>query len=76
MKALRRYLRAGSRHLELYRAAGSTRRVQVAVDLSEATRATALAGIRRRYPDASETQIRNMFLKLVYNYTGERPSGI
>jgi len=53
-------------HLELYRAAGAARRVHVAVDLSEAVRATALAGIRSRHPNYSEEEIRSTFLRHIY----------
>lgn len=53
--------------LELYRAAGASRRVQIAVDLSEAVRQTTLAGIRRRHPEYSEAQVRQAFLRLLYD---------
>jgi hypothetical protein len=53
-------------HLDLYRAASPARRVQIAVDLSEAVRDTTLAGIRSRNPDYSEEQVRRTFLRLVY----------
>src|SRR5689334_1857894 len=42
--------RAAALQLRLYRQATSARRVQIAVELSDAVRETTLAGIRRRYP--------------------------
>ncbi len=53
-------------HLELYRQAGPARRAQIAVDLSDAVRATALAGIRRRHPEYSEREVAAEFLRMVY----------
>lgn len=64
--------RAAAIHLELYRAAGPARRAQVAVDLSDATRETTLAGIRRRHPEFSEAEVRESFLRLVYRDGKER----
>ncbi len=52
--------------LRLYRAAGPSRRALVAVELSDAVRETALAGIRRRRPEYSEEQVRHAFLRIVY----------
>jgi hypothetical protein len=52
--------------LELYRAAGTARRAQVAAELSDAVRETALAGIRRRHPEFSEFEVRRSFLTLLY----------
>jgi hypothetical protein len=59
-------------HLELYRAAGTARRAQIAVELSDAVRETAIAGIRRRHPEFSESQVRSEFLNLLYSH-GTRP---
>jgi hypothetical protein len=58
--------RAAAIRLQLYRDAGPSRRVQVAVELSDAVRETALAGLRRRHPEYSERQVRDAFLRLVY----------
>jgi hypothetical protein len=58
-------------HLELYRAAGPARRAQIAVELSDAVRETALAGIRRRHPEFSESQVRSSFLNLLYGQGSE-----
>lgn len=54
--------------LQLYREAGPARRVQIAVELSDAVRETALAGIRRRHPDYSERKVRDTFLRVVYGF--------
>jgi C4-dicarboxylate-specific signal transduction histidine kinase len=54
--------------LRLYREAGPSRRAQIAVDLSEAVRATTLAGIRRRHPEYSEEEVRTAFLRIVYGF--------
>jgi hypothetical protein len=64
--------RAAAIQLELYRQAGPSRRAQIAVELSDAVRETALAGIRRRHPDYSEEQVALSFLRMVYDYGKER----
>ena len=60
--------RAEAIQLQLYREAGPSRRAQIAVDLSDAVRATALAGIRRRHPEYSEHDVASMFLRVVYGF--------
>jgi hypothetical protein len=60
--------KAAAIHLELYRSVGPARRAQIAADLSDAVRETTLAGIRRRHPESSETDIRASFLQLVYGF--------
>jgi hypothetical protein len=64
--------RAAAIHLELYRAAGPAKRAQIAADLSDAVRATTLAGIRRRHPEYSDQDVADAFLTLVYGH-GRRP---
>jgi hypothetical protein len=61
--------RAAAIQLQLYRDAGPARRAQIAVDLSEATRATTLAGIRRRNPELADDEVRAEFLRIVYGIT-------
>jgi hypothetical protein len=56
-------------HIALYRAAGTARRAQIAAELSDAVRETALAGIRRRNPQSSEADVRRQFLLLLYGLT-------
>jgi hypothetical protein len=63
--------RAAALQLRLYREAGPSRRAQIAVDLSDAVRATTLAGIRRRHPDYSEDEVKTDFLRIVYGF-GEK----
>ena len=58
--------RAAAIQLDLYRKAGPSRRVQIAVDLSDAVRETTFAGIRRRNPAYSEREVAAAFLRLVY----------
>lgn len=58
--------RAAEAQLQRYREATPAQRVQVAVELSDAVRATALAGIRRRHPEYSEREVAAEFLRLVY----------
>ena len=53
-------------HLELYRQIGAAKRAQIAADLSDAVRATAISGIRRRHPDYSERDVARLFVKVVY----------
>ena len=57
---------AAALQLQLYRTAAPSRRADIAVELSEAVRETALAGIRRRNPSLSESELRHSFLRLIY----------
>ncbi|HXH37695.1 MAG TPA: hypothetical protein VNN08_03630 [Thermoanaerobaculia bacterium] len=57
---------ADAAQLELYKALGTSGRVQIAVDLSDAVRETTLAGIRRRHPEYSEDELSRAFLTLLY----------
>ncbi|HKO59347.1 MAG TPA: hypothetical protein VJ276_26000 [Thermoanaerobaculia bacterium] len=59
---------AAVHQLKLYREAGPSRRAQIAVDLSDAVRATAMAGIRRRHPEYSEREVAAAFLRMVYGF--------
>jgi hypothetical protein len=59
-------LRAAALQLDLYRAAGPSRRAQIAAELSDAVRETALAGIRRRRPHISDEELAQSFIALVY----------
>jgi hypothetical protein len=63
---------AAAVQLRLYRQASPSRRAQIAVELSDAVRETALAGIRRRNPDYSEQEVAFSFLRLVYGFGKER----
>lgn len=58
--------RAAAIQLSLYRKAGPSGRAQLAVELSDAVRETAVAGIRRRHPEYSERDGALSFLRLVY----------
>jgi hypothetical protein len=60
--------RAAALQLRLYREAGPSGRAQIAADLSDAVRDTALAGIRRRHPDYSEDEVKADFLRIVYGF--------
>ena len=60
--------RAAAIQLQLYRQAGPSRRAQIAVDLSDAVRETAVAGIRRRHPEYSEREVVAAFLHIVYGF--------
>jgi hypothetical protein len=57
---------AAAVQLQLYRAVGPTRRVQIAVELSDVVRQLSLDGIRRRHPEYSEREVAQSFLALVY----------
>ena len=57
---------AAAIQLMLYRRLGPSGRAQIAADLSDAVRETALAGIRRRHPEYTEAEVRQSFLELVY----------
>jgi len=54
-----------------YRRLTAGERMQIAMDLSDAARATTLAGIRRRHPDYTDDEIGRAFLLLVYGW--QRP---
>lgn len=58
--------KAAALHLELYRSLEPADRVQIAVDLSDAVRETALDGIRRRHPEYSDEAVAEAFLTLLY----------
>jgi hypothetical protein len=58
--------RAAAIQLALYRKAGPSARAQIAVELSDAVRETALAGIRRRHPEYSDREVASTFLRMVY----------
>ncbi len=58
--------RAAATQLRLYREAGPARRASIAAELSDAVRATALDGIRRRHPEYSERDLAQAFFWLVY----------
>lgn len=64
--------RAAALQLELYKAAGPAGRVRIAVELSDAVRDTALAGIRRRQPDLSQRELSERFVALVYGVGKDR----
>jgi hypothetical protein len=58
--------RAAAIQLQLYREAGPSRRAQIAVELSDAVRATTLAAIQRRHPEYTDRDVRDEFLRIVY----------
>ena len=64
--------RAAAIQLQLYRRADPSRRVAIAIDLSEAVRRTTIAGIRRRHPEYSEREIARSFLEIVYGGAGKK----
>jgi len=51
---------------ELYRTLSAAERVQIAVNLSEAVRQTAIAGIRRRNPDYTDAEVAAALCQLLY----------
>jgi hypothetical protein len=57
--------RAAAVQLALYRKVGPSGRARVAVELSDAVRETAIAGIRRRHPEYSERDVMLSFFGLV-----------
>ena len=58
--------KAAAVQLQLYRAAGPARRVQIAVELSDVVRELALEGIHRRHPEYSEREVAQAFLAMLY----------
>jgi hypothetical protein len=64
---------AAAVQLELYRALGPSGRVQIAVDLSDAVRQTAMDGIRRRHPEYSDEGLSRALLTLVYGPAKKTP---
>ncbi len=63
---------AEAAQLQLYQKVGPARRVLIAVELSDAVRETALAGIRRRHPEFSEDELARAFVTLVYGHGSSR----
>ena len=57
---------AAAVQLEVYRRLGPSGRVAIAAQLSAATRAIAIAGIRRRNPGLTETQSLRELMRLIY----------
>ncbi len=57
---------AAALQLQHYRSLSASERVQIAVDLSDAVRATTMAGIRRRHPAYSEEEVGHEFVAIVY----------
>ena len=55
-----------ARYHQLLREAGPQRRLQICAQLSTATRQLALAGLRERYPDASDAFVRKKLAERVY----------
>jgi len=66
MSALDTSPAAAAAHFKLYQQIGPARRAQIAAELSDAVRMTAIAGIRRRHPDYSERDVARLFVKIVY----------
>jgi hypothetical protein len=59
-------LRASAVQLQLYKSLSPSERVKIAVDLSDAVRETAMAGIRRRHPEYSDAELSHAFLSMLY----------
>ena len=57
---------AAALQLRLYRSLLPSERLQIAVDLSDAVRETAMAGIRRRHPEYSDPEAGRAFLVMLY----------
>lgn len=51
--------------LAALRAMSGSRRAELALEMSEAVRETARAGIRTRHPEYTEEQVRLAFLRLI-----------
>jgi hypothetical protein len=58
--------RAAALQLRLYRRLTSSERAGIAVELSDAVRVTAMAGIRRRHPEYSTSEVSRAFLEMLY----------
>ena len=55
-----------AKHFELYRTLSAAERAQIAVDLSEAVRRTAIDGIRRRNPHFTDAEVAEALRRLLY----------
>ena len=62
--------RAAALQIELYRKLGTARRTQIAADLSDAVRETAVAGVRRRHPEYKEEEVRRALIEMLYGARG------
>ena len=52
--------------MEMYRQIGPAGRSRIAAELSDAVRATTLAGIRQRHPEYSSADVARVFVEAVY----------
>ncbi|HUR83271.1 MAG TPA: hypothetical protein VM733_21110 [Thermoanaerobaculia bacterium] len=57
---------AETKQFELYRSLTSAERAQIAVNLSEAVRQTAIAGIRRRNPEYTDVEVAETLRRMLY----------
>ena len=48
--------------IEIYRSLSPVERFKIGVEMSDNIRDIAIAGLRRRFPELSETEIRNRYL--------------
>lgn len=52
--------------LEIYRRMSGSDRLRLAMEMSDAARATTMAGIRTRHPEYSEDQVRYALFRLLH----------
>lgn len=57
---------ADAKQFELYRTLSAAQRAQIAVNLSEAVRRTAIDGIRRRHAEDTEAEVAEALRRLLY----------
>lgn len=57
---------AETKQFELYRSLTPAERAQIAVNLSEAVRQTAIAGIRRRNPEYTDAEVAETLRRMLY----------
>jgi hypothetical protein len=63
---------AAALQLQAYRELGPAGRLRIALELSDLTHAMAIAGIRRRHPELSETEARRKLAEQLYLSTPAR----
>jgi hypothetical protein len=58
--------KAEQAQLEIYRGMSGSERLSLAMQMSDATRATTMAGIRARHPDYTDDQVRYALFRLLH----------
>jgi len=72
MVALDTSRKAAEFHAAIHRRLGPGERFRMAIEVSDFARELMSAGLRTRFPDASETQLRHEMIQLLYGIPSPR----